>query len=59
MQLRQSQRREAKMRLVLQGASGSGKTYSSLLIAYCSFCFLFIRGSSGSRSPAAFVESIK
>ena len=47
------------MRLVLQGASGSGKTYSSLLIAYCSFCFLFIRGSSGSRSPAAFVESIK
>ena len=34
MQLRQLQRREAKMRLALQGASGSGKTYSSLLIAY-------------------------
>ena len=27
-------RRAAKMRLALAGASGSGKTYSSLLIAY-------------------------
>ena len=34
MQLRHSQRRAAKMRLALQGASGSGKTYSSLLIAH-------------------------
>ncbi len=34
MQLRHSQRKVAKMRLALQGASGSGKTYSSLLIAY-------------------------
>lgn len=34
MQLRPSTRREAKMKLALQGASGSGKTYSSLLIAY-------------------------
>ena len=34
MQLRQSMRRAAKMRLALAGASGSGKTYSSLLIAY-------------------------
>lgn len=33
MQLRHSQRRAAKMRLALQGASGSGKTYSSLLLA--------------------------
>ena len=34
MQLRPSMRRAAKMRLALAGASGSGKTYSSLLIAY-------------------------
>ena len=34
MQLRTSERRSAKMRLSLQGASGSGKTYSSLLIAF-------------------------
>ena len=34
MQLRHSQRQAAKMRLALQGASGSGKTYSSLLIAH-------------------------
>ena len=34
MQLRQSMRRAAKMRLALAGASGSGKTYSSLLVAY-------------------------
>ena len=33
MQLRQSMRRAAKMRLALAGASGSGKTYSSLLLA--------------------------
>ena len=34
MELRPSTRREAKMKLALQGSSGSGKTYSSLLIAY-------------------------
>ena len=34
MKLRPSTRRQAKMKLALQGASGSGKTYSSLLIAY-------------------------
>ena len=34
MQLRTSERKQAKMKLALQGASGSGKTYSSLLIAY-------------------------
>ena len=34
MQLRPSTRREAKMKLALQGSAGSGKTYSSLLIAY-------------------------
>lgn len=34
MQLRTSERKQAKIKLALQGASGSGKTYSSLLIAY-------------------------
>ena len=48
MQLRQSQRREAKMRLALQGASGSGKTYSSLLIAY---------GMTGDWSKVAVIDS--
>ncbi|MEG1178914.1 ATP-binding protein [Chryseobacterium sp.] len=33
MQLRQSERRRAKIKMALQGASGTGKTYSSLLIA--------------------------
>ena len=34
MQLRKTMRQAAKMRLALTGASGAGKTYSSLLIAY-------------------------
>ena len=34
MNLRQSSRREAKIKLALQGPAGSGKTYSSLLVAY-------------------------
>ena len=34
MQLRTSARKQAKIKLALQGASGSGKTYSSLLLAY-------------------------
>lgn len=34
MNLITSQRRQAKMKLALQGASGTGKTYSSLLLAY-------------------------
>lgn len=34
MQLRTTERKSAKIRLSLQGASGSGKTYSSLLLAY-------------------------
>jgi hypothetical protein len=34
MQLRTSNRSQAKIRIALQGASGSGKTYSSLLLAY-------------------------
>ena len=34
MQLRKSNRSQAKIRIALQGASGSGKTYSSLLLAY-------------------------
>jgi cellulose biosynthesis protein BcsQ len=33
MQLRKSNRSQAKIRIALQGASGSGKTYSSLLLA--------------------------
>lgn len=34
MQLRTSNRSQAKIRIACQGASGSGKTYSSLLLAY-------------------------
>ena len=34
MNLRQSSRTQAKIKLALQGCAGSGKTYSSLLIAY-------------------------
>ena len=34
MQLRQSSRTQAKIKLALQGCSGSGKTMSSLLLAY-------------------------
>ncbi len=34
MNLRKAERRQAKIRLALQGPAGSGKTYSSLLIAY-------------------------
>lgn len=33
MELRKSERKKAKMKLALQGSSGSGKTYSSLMIA--------------------------
>lgn len=33
-QLRTSERRRAKIKMALQGASGSGKTFSSLLLAY-------------------------
>lgn len=48
MQLRQSMRRAAKMRLALAGASGSGKTYSSLLVAY---------GMTGDWSKIAVIDS--
>ncbi|MEZ5002539.1 MAG: ATP-binding protein [Chitinophagales bacterium] len=34
MQLRQSERKQAKIKLAIQGSSGSGKTYSALLLAY-------------------------
>jgi hypothetical protein len=34
MQLRRSERKQAKIKLALQGVSGSGKTYSALLLAY-------------------------
>ncbi len=33
MQLRQSERKKAKIKLALQGSAGSGKTYSSLMLA--------------------------
>ena len=33
MQLRLSERKRAKIKMALQGASGTGKTYSSLLLA--------------------------
>ncbi len=33
MKLRQSERKKAKIKMALQGSSGSGKTYSSLLLA--------------------------
>ncbi|UGU14255.1 ATP-binding protein [Sinomicrobium kalidii] len=33
MQLRQSERKRAKIKMTLQGSAGSGKTYSSLLLA--------------------------
>lgn len=33
MELRKSERKKAKIRIALQGSSGSGKTYSSLLLA--------------------------
>ena len=33
MQLRKSERRKAKIKMALQGSAGSGKTYSSLLLA--------------------------
>ncbi len=34
MQLRTSERKNARIKMALQGCSGSGKTYSSLLLAY-------------------------
>lgn len=34
MNLRKSERKQAKIKLALQGCAGSGKTYSSLLLAY-------------------------
>jgi len=34
MNLRQSERKQAKIKLAMQGCAGSGKTYSSLLLAY-------------------------
>jgi len=34
MELRKSERKQAKIKLAIQGAAGSGKTYSSLLLAF-------------------------
>ena len=33
MQLRKTERKQAKIKMALQGSAGSGKTYSSLLLA--------------------------
>ena len=33
MEIRKSERKQAKIKLALQGSAGSGKTYSSLLLA--------------------------
>ena len=34
MQLRQSSKKQAKIKMAIQGCAGSGKTYSSLLLAF-------------------------
>ena len=34
MELRKSSKKQAKIKLALQGCAGSGKTYSALLLAY-------------------------
>lgn len=48
LQLRKARREESKIRLALQGPAGSGKTYSSLLLA---------RGLAGSLEKVAVVDS--
>ena len=34
MELRQTTKKQVKIKLALQGCAGSGKTYSALLLAY-------------------------
>ncbi len=48
MTLRQSERKQAKIKIALQGVSGSGKTYSSLLMAY---------GMTGNWKKIAIIDS--
>ena len=48
MNLRPTERRQAKIKLALQGSSGSGKTYSSLLLAY---------GMTGDWSKIAIIDT--
>ena len=48
MELRQSSKKQAKIKLALQGASGCGKTYSSLLLAY---------GMTGNWSKIAIIDT--
>ena len=48
MHLRYAERRQARIRVLLQGASGSGKTYSSLLLAY---------GLTGNWSSIAIIDT--
>ena len=48
MQLRVSSKKQAKIKLALQGCAGSGKTYSALLLAY---------GLCGDWSKIAIIDS--
>ena len=48
MQLRKSSKKQAKIKLALQGCAGSGKTYSALLLAY---------GLSGDWTKIAVIDS--
>lgn len=48
MNLRQSERKQAKIRMALQGSAGSGKTYSSLLLA---------KGLTGDFSKVAVIDT--
>jgi len=48
MNLRQSERQQAKIKIAVQGVSGSGKTYSSLLMAY---------GMAGAWNKVAVIDS--
>lgn len=48
MQLRVSSKKQAKIKLALQGCAGSGKTYSASLLAY---------GLSGDWSKIAIIDS--
>src|SRR5690606_22128084 len=48
MNLRQSERKQAKIKMALQGSAGSGKTYSSLLLA---------KGLTGDFSKVAVIDT--
>ena len=58
MEIRKSERKQAKIKLALQGSAGSGKTYSSLLLAKGltkgDFSKIANRGQSGKREKKSF-----